>query len=167
MLLKHSTNMILSQLKSKAALYYLVLPPHIHYVATFTYGLTPKLCRRPTVKHISPLPLATLPTEMKGNQRIHTKGTTMKVKNTKQQEAQFEQRSFSKKQMDKQPTADGKMDQVVYPRYNSSSVKDCHQVVVGSNSGGSSPVGGKNGDLTLQGVSPFAVPCALRQSKGA
>ncbi|CAI7720734.1 conserved Plasmodium protein, unknown function [Plasmodium vivax] len=105
MLLKHSTNMILSQLK-----------------------------------------------KMKGNQRIHTKGTTMKVKNTKQQEAQFEQRSFSKKQMDKQPTADGKMDQVVYPRYNSSSVKDCHQVVVGSNSGGSSPVGGKNGDLTLQGL---------------
>ncbi|ANQ08203.1 Uncharacterized protein PCOAH_00027860 [Plasmodium coatneyi] len=104
MLLKHSTNMILSQLK-----------------------------------------------KMKGNEKTHAKGTTKNVKNNaKQKEVQFEPSSFSKKEMDNQPTVDGKIDKVDYPRRNSSSVKDYHKVVVDSNPCSSYPVGGKKGDLTLQ-----------------
>ncbi|EUD67295.1 hypothetical protein C922_02445 [Plasmodium inui San Antonio 1] len=104
MLLRHSTNMILSQLR-----------------------------------------------KMKANQRTDTKGTSINIKNKeKQKEVQVGPSSFSKKQMDNQTIVNGKRDKVDYPCDNSSSVKDYHQVVVGTNCCSSSPVGGKKGDLTLQ-----------------
>ncbi|CAA9988472.1 conserved Plasmodium protein, unknown function [Plasmodium knowlesi strain H] len=104
MLLKHSTNMILSQLK-----------------------------------------------KMKGSHGIHEKGTCMKLENKeKQKEVQFEPSSFSKKHMDHQPAVDGKIDKVDYPRCNSSSVKNYHQVDVRSNPCNISTGGYRGGDLTLQ-----------------